>query len=143
MDLKKFVNDVILEVIWGVNEAAENVKKAHSAEGLRGIVNPQSDGATTDIEFDVAITVSRKKGAKLGIRVPVVSADGGVDHGEQRTSRVKFSVPIAFASQPVGSEYTNVGAPAPASAYEASPDGYPGPVGPEISPGPDPSSDSD
>ena len=142
MDLKKFVKDVILEVIRGVNEAADNVREAHSAEALRGAVNPRSDAATRDIEFDVALTVSRKQGAKLGIRVPVVSADGSVDHGEQRTNRVKFSVPVAFASQPVGSEYTDVGAPSPAPGYDASEDGCRGLIGPPVS-GPDPSSDSD
>ena len=66
MDLKEFVRDVILEVIRGVNEAADNVREAHSAEALRGAVNPQSRAATRDIEFDVAITVSRETGAKLG-----------------------------------------------------------------------------
>lgn len=133
MDLKEFVRDVVLEVIRGVNEAADIVREAHSAEALRGAVNPQSKAATRDIEFDVAITVSRKTGAELGVRVPVLSAGGGIDRGEQRTSRVKFSVPVAFASQPVGSEYTDVGAPGPASAYGDSSVGQRGPTGPPVS----------
>ena len=62
MDLKEFVKDVILKVIRGVNEAADNVREAHSAEALRGAVNPRSKAATSDIEFDVAITVSRNTG---------------------------------------------------------------------------------
>ena len=55
LDLKKFVKDVILEVIRGVNEAADNVREAHSAEALRGAVNPRSDAATRDIEFDASL----------------------------------------------------------------------------------------
>ena len=105
MDLKQFVKDVILEVMRGVNEAADNVREAHTAEAFRGAVNPRSEAATRGIEFDVAITVSRKTGTELGVRVPVLSAISGVDHGEQQTSHAKFSVRVAFTSQPVGNEY--------------------------------------
>ena len=65
MDLKEFVKDVILEVIRGVNEAADSVRKAHSVEVLRGAVNPRSKAGRREIEFDFAITVSRKSEVEL------------------------------------------------------------------------------
>ena len=117
MDLREFVQDVLFEIIGGVNEAADKVRVAHTSTRLRGAVNPRSKAATSDVEFDVALTVSMKNEAELGVRVPVLDAGGSRERTEQLTSRVKFTVPIAFASQPVGEEHITTAAPSPPEAY--------------------------
>ena len=117
MDLREFVQDVLFDIIEGVHEAADRVRDAHTARELRGAVNPRSNSATRDVEFDVALTVSKKNDAELGVRVPLLSAGGNRERTEQLTSRVKFTVPIAFASQPVGDEYISTNAPSGPEAY--------------------------
>ena len=116
MDLREFVQDVLCEIIDGVHEAAERVRDAHTSKELRGAVNPRSNAATKDVEFDVVLTVTTTKGAKLGVQVPYVGGGGSMESAEQQTSRVRFSVPIAFASQPVGPEYVTSNAPSPGPA---------------------------
>lgn len=118
MDLTDFVRDVLYEIIYGVNEAAQKVRDAHTSELLRGVVNPHSNAETKDVEFDVALTVTTKGGAKLGVQVPFVgTGEGSAERLEQQTSRVRFSVPIAFASQPVGKEFVMTGPPGQPETY--------------------------
>lgn len=118
MDLTDFVRDVLYEIIDGVNEAAQKVRRAHTSDHLRGVVNPHSNAETKDVEFDVALTVTTKGDAKLGVQVPFVGAgEGSAERVEQQTSRVRFSVPIAFASQPAGKEFVTTAPPGPADAY--------------------------
>lgn len=117
MELREFIQDVLFEIIEGVNETADKVRAAHTSKNLRGAVNPRSGASTNDVEFDVALTVSKKNDTELGIRVPLLSAGGSSERTEQQTSRVKFTVPIAFASQPVGEEYISTNAPSGPEAY--------------------------
>ena len=117
MALREFVRDVLFDIIGGVNEAADKVRVAHTSKNLRGAVNPRSSAATSDVEFDVALTVSKTSEAELGVRVPTLNAGGSKERTEQVTSRVKFTVPIAFASQPVGEEHILTAAPAGPKAY--------------------------
>jgi hypothetical protein len=127
MDLREFVKDTILEVIRGVHAAADSIREAHSAEGLRGAVIQPADATTSGIEFDVAVTVSGEAEAGLGLRVPLFIAGASTKLGEQRTNRISFTVPVAFAAQPVGPEHTITAAPAPPPALDSPQIGFPGP----------------
>ena len=121
MGLDKFVRDVLVEVITGVHDAAEDVRKQHVADpALRGAVNVA--GTTSDVQFDVAVTVSKREGGQLGLHVPFfdVGAKGEVSAAEETVNHIKFSVPVAFASQPVGPQYIKTGAPGP-SPVESDP----------------------
>ena len=131
MDLNEFVRKVFLETIRGVNEAANTVRMEHTSSDLRGAINPMSEGKTTDIEFDVSISVSTSSGGDLGVRVPMfeVGIGGKAERARQRTSRVNFSVPVAFASQPVGEKFISTAAPSPSPSHDDSVHGSPGPPG--------------
>ena len=112
MGLRKFVQDVLVEVITGVHEAAEHVRTQHVADlGLRGAVNTEEE--RSEVQFDVAVTVSYGGKGEVGLHVPFVGSKGEVSAAKQSVNRVKFSVPVAFASQPVGPEYTRSNAPSP------------------------------
>ena len=133
MDLREFVRDVLLDIVRGVHEAADTVKTEHESGDRRGAINPMSEANTNDVEFDVVISVSTSLGGGLNVSVPIIEAGfgGSADHAKQRTSRVKFSVPVAFASQPVGKEFTYVPSPGPAPADNSptkGPSGTPGPT---------------
>ena len=113
MNLKDFVRDALLDVITGVHEAAESVRTRHGGgqDALRGAVNPKSAGATNEVEFDLAVTVSRTGEGSGSVRVLVFGAEGKILKKTESLNRIKFAVPVAFASQPVGEEHTTTGAP--------------------------------
>lgn len=121
MDLRDFVSSVLLDVVSGVHDAAYKVREEHTY-GLRAAINPNSDGRTSDVEFEVAVAASQTGQVGLGVKVPFVDIGGARKVAKERTSRIRFSVPVAFASQPVGSEYT------PAPSPESPPDLSPSPV---------------
>ena len=102
MDLSKFVQSTICEIIRGV----DNAKRELQDEGVGAAVNPVWDSSDNlndqhvlKMEFDVAITVASASqtelGRERGIRVLSVDVDGkGQLTAEQSSvSRVKFSVP--------------------------------------------------
>ena len=131
MNLREFIHDTLMDILRGVHDTALGVKREHEEpDPLLGVVNPGlfEFNRTNDIKFDVALVVSKTKGGKIGVRVPALSASGESDRTVQHTSRVKFSVPVAFASQPVsGYKYTSTGPPASAEDYEDYPDDLEGP----------------
>ena len=119
MDLREFVSSVLLDIVSGVHDAAYKVREEHTY-GLRAAINPKSGGRTSDVEFEVAVAASQTGQVGLGVKVPFLDASAGGEIANERTSRIRFSVPVAFASQPVGSEY--ITAPPPALPPDLSPD---------------------
>ena len=112
MGLQQFVRDALVEVISGVHEAAEQVREKHvGSPSLRGAINPEHGRGVSDVQFEVAVTVSSGKKGGMGLRVPYISASGELSATEQAVNRIRFSVPVAFASQPVDAEYIVTGAP--------------------------------
>ena len=112
MDLRDFVSSVLLDVVSGVHDAAHKVREEHSY-GLRAAINPKSGGRTSNVEFEVAIAASQSGQVGLGVKVPFLEMGGASEVAKERTSRIRFSVPVAFASQPVGSDYTTAPSPPP------------------------------
>lgn len=122
LDLETFIKQTLIQISKGVDGAASELSKSESA-----IISPYGayNKATSfndahvsikkerkvynnrEIEFDIAVTVSDENvgdvGAKAKIGIKVISASIGSD--EKRTlqnssvSRIKFSLPIAFAAR--------------------------------------------
>lgn len=114
MQLKDFVKSVIVELVTGLSEANDAVRSSGA------IVNPAnvhplqeefgrlyghiSDSkmrrAVHKIDFDVAVTASEGKETKGGIGIAVATlglgASGKSDTAQSTTSRIQFSVPIAY-----------------------------------------------
>lgn len=115
MQLKDFVQSVIADIIGGINEASKNVADSGA------LVNPphvyiesgkygdhmagefRSDGARRlvhNIHFDVALTVSQGKGTHAGLGIAIadigIGAKGKSESSQSNTSRVRFSIPVAY-----------------------------------------------
>lgn len=96
MELKEFIAATLQQIITGVVEAQNYIKK----EKINAVVNSQI-GARTDktIEFDIAVTVNESKSTSAGGGISVASIinAGGkkqTESLEQSISRVKFSVDV-------------------------------------------------
>jgi hypothetical protein len=115
MELKDFVKSVIVELVTGLSEANDAVRPSGA------IVNPANvfplkeefghlyghigetkmRRAVHKIDFDVAVTAAEGKETKGGIGIAVATlglgASGKSDSTQSTTSRIQFSVPIAYA----------------------------------------------
>ena len=110
MGLEEFVQEALFEVVNGVHKAAEKVRMEH-AKGLRGALNTFLK--STSVDFDVAVTVSKDTGGSLKLSVPGIGVGANMSGNIQSENRVKFSVPVTFASQPVEAEHIMSDSPAP------------------------------
>lgn len=116
MDLKDFVKSVVVDIVNGIKEANNALKDSDA------IVNPSNVLPFNDsgnlyghilsekiksrerpvhkIDFDVAVTASEGKETKGGIAIAIASigigTSGKSDTTQSTTSRIKFSIPIAF-----------------------------------------------
>lgn len=96
MELKDFVSATIQQIIEGVAEAQNYVKK----EKINAVVNAQVGlKREKTIEFDIAVTVNESKSTSAGGGISVASIinAGGkkqTENVEQSISRVKFSVDV-------------------------------------------------
>jgi len=111
MDLKEFISETLSQIVSGVKGAQESAKR-HGAEinpelfgnvqelAKEGIVQTNSGGSTTIVEFDVALTVTEGTGTKGGIGVftgMVNLGSSGQSKSENiSVSRVQFKVPLAL-----------------------------------------------
>lgn len=116
MDLPEFIGSTLWAIIGGVHQAAEFIASRGHPAGVHGAINPLLKDSTVD--FDVAVTVSQSKEGGGGFKVAVfgagVDAKGVVSDATQIVHRIKFSVPVTLASQPVGPEHIMASPPSPA-----------------------------
>eukprot|EP00752_Nemacystus_decipiens_P017586 g15759.t1 len=110
MQLQQFVRETLVQVIRGIQEAAEDVGIPAKAETLVPIVgyafsrgaNVREISTLQDIEFDVAVVASesnsKSDGGGGGISVVGLQIGGRTEAEKARatetTSRVRFSVPV-------------------------------------------------
>jgi hypothetical protein len=96
MELKKFVEETLLQVMEGVKSAQEK------ASNYGGRINPSS-GMCENIHFDVAITTVEGKNKKEGIGIFVGSlglgSQGEKENLNSSVSRIKFQVLVDFPRQ--------------------------------------------
>jgi len=105
MDLQAFVHDALNQILAGI----ENAQKKNS----NSRINPhwgESRPKLAEIEFDIAVTVEKTSQSgdeakgKISVRTGFFDIGGGVGGDSQRaeanstTSRIKFSVPVAFTT---------------------------------------------
>ena len=109
MNVEEFVATTLEQIVAGVRRAQM------AAANHGGVVNPQVETAPSgrldmitatllqDVEFDVAVTVSKasKSGASLRVAVPWVGAgvEGSSGNDQSAISRIKFTVPIVLPKQ--------------------------------------------
>lgn len=107
MDLRKFIAETLTQIIGGINDAQQNMlefQKDENSDYTAPYVNPNpaSDHSKklSDIEFDVAVTVSDGKSAEGGGGLSVMGVSiGGKGASEQTNSsvsRIKFSIPVSY-----------------------------------------------
>ena len=107
MDLRKFIAETLTQIIGGINDAQQNMlefQKDENSDYTAPYVNPNpvSDHSKklSDIEFDVAVTVSNGKSAEGGGGLSVMGVSiGGKGASEQTNSsvsRIKFSIPVSY-----------------------------------------------
>lgn len=101
MELDKFVSETLVAISKGVDRAKsdtqESIKVNPPVYGSgTGQMTTIDDRATSDIQFDVALTVEDT--AEGGGKISVFGSNVGGSKGnkETLTSRVSFSVPVAF-----------------------------------------------
>jgi hypothetical protein len=91
MKVGDFVRDTLLEVIRGVNEAADSTSTAIAPNDING----ERVATGTEIEFEMSVVVDAKSGGQLRI---FQVADVGGDVGRQSSHRVSFRVPTFFGA---------------------------------------------
>lgn len=91
MELEEFISKTLTSI-------AKGVKTANKDNGLNFVIEPtgrkeKSDG---NIKFDIAVTVTKKKGRKgeIGIGILSIGLTGSKksDVSDETVSRIKFSV---------------------------------------------------
>lgn len=101
MELKEFISTTLKQVVEGVIDAQDYMKK----EKINAIISPAGTYVKEkSIDFDVAITVneSNSTSAGGGINVASIITAGGKKNSEsteQSISRVKFSVGVNLPRQ--------------------------------------------
>lgn len=114
MELQEFVKSAITQIINGLDEAHDAVKDSGAIVNPRNvsplkeefgtlhghISNRKMLRAVHKLEFDVAVTASKGKETKGGIGVAIATiglgASGKSDTAASMSSRIRFSVPIAY-----------------------------------------------
>jgi hypothetical protein len=117
MELKDFVAETLVQIQEGVQEAIERRSQNSKAEGAISPkhfdmksydpVNPNADWDkyVQKVDFDLAVSVSDKKGAegKGSIKIFSIADAGGSKSKSSETStvcRVKFTIPIIPPGSP-------------------------------------------
>ena len=120
MELKDFVSETLTQILQGVRESQKrqeehggeinlSVWSRSSSEGAEGAIQhkgflvSKSRKAIDYVNFDVAITLTRGKGAKAGIGVFVgavgLGSQGQTSSSEGSINRIQFKVPISFPQE--------------------------------------------
>lgn len=107
MELQKFIQKTIVEIINGVKSAGKEVGENHINPSLTGELPKNAktyyQEIVQDVEFDVAVTVEEKKegGVEGKISVLGYGIGGGIstDNTASTVTRIKFSVPLLYSGQ--------------------------------------------
>jgi hypothetical protein len=100
MKLSKFIDETLTEILTGIREAQKKeggglISAEMHADGRSvGLLSLSGHGNFSAVQFDVSVLAETKGGAKAGIMVWSVGAEGSGEHTSQHTSRIKFTVPL-------------------------------------------------
>jgi hypothetical protein len=110
MELRDFVKEALVQIIEGVRDAQDVIKKPggkinpiqqyFGEEKHSNTIRDEGGQVIHMVEFDVAITVKEDAAAKGGVGLVVgpIAIGTRADASEQNTStnRIKFPVPITY-----------------------------------------------
>jgi hypothetical protein len=109
VELREFVKETLVQITQGVRDAQVLAREAGGAVSPALTAFQQAESYLGRIEgnhpvflvdFDVAVTATKGKGAGAEAKVTIapfsVGAGGKVNQAEEKTSRVKFKVPVAL-----------------------------------------------
>jgi hypothetical protein len=110
MNLDDFVKNALIQIVAGVVEAQEEIRKRGAETGsirnygaTQGLRTDANGREIHKVEFDVALAESSATDTKGGIGVFLGSVglgSQGASHGESSsTSRIKFSVPLVLPGE--------------------------------------------
>ena len=108
MELKEFVKETLTQIVDGVIEAGEELRKKNAdvnpigghfdQSALQGRQWSFKEGVTEVVSFDVALTDQSSKGTKGGIGVFLGSvglgSQGQSEASQTSLSRIRFQIPI-------------------------------------------------
>lgn len=104
MELKDFISDVLASIVYGVEQAQEQIKNSKAiinprgTQGLIAIENSKPPPDLTIVEFEVSVqaTTARNGGGGVAVKVAVVevSGQGKTETTDSENSRLKFSIPV-------------------------------------------------
>lgn len=104
MDLRTFISSTLTQIVGGVKDAIDEVRSIDPNAKINPTPNDQYYSSPENVEFDVAVTVTKtKKGdAGAGIHIAGIRAGGKgeIGHESEEISRIKFSVPISVPNSP-------------------------------------------
>lgn len=119
MELKDFLKDTLTQIATGINETNKELTSLNSfvvssniwgEKVLSYIVKNDVKHLVTNIDFDIALTVtkvdSEKEGTKIGISVAGLDLGLGVgsehkgENQNQTISKIRFSLPLALPTEP-------------------------------------------
>ncbi len=111
MDIKDFIENSLLQIVEGVNNANEKIKNFGALISSKN-VRPLREGTTFNtntgdlvnlIEFDIGVTVNEKDTTSGGAGIKIAGLNIGGDlqneSVNQRISRIKFSIPLTLPSK--------------------------------------------
>lgn len=112
MELKEFVRSALVEISEGILSA--QIEASHLVAIAPGTVDSKPQDQVTDVEFDIAVVVSKSKGAsrskdgKMEGSIQVFDFSLGGSASEKKTankseahkevSRIRFKVPVKLSS---------------------------------------------
>lgn len=110
MNLREFVTESLVQIVCGVNDAAEQLRESGAEVNPRRRAGPpsqmhrQTSTPIQSIEFDVAVTIGAAAetsgGGSFGLQVFSIGAKSTSASDSQSISRLRFSIPLALpASQ--------------------------------------------
>jgi hypothetical protein len=107
VNLKEFVAETLEQIMEGVSAAKSKdgrvavvpeIKTAGMGPGMAVITAPRP---VYTVEFDAAVTVSKKLEGELKGHLAVVGGSASDVREDSKVSRVKFSVPLDLTAPPV------------------------------------------
>lgn len=107
MDLRNFIAETLTQIIGGITDAQKNMmefQKDKESEYTAPYVNPNPSSDNhkklSDVDFDVAVTVSEGKSVEgsggLSVMGVSLGGKGGSEQTNSSVSRIKFSIPVSY-----------------------------------------------
>ncbi len=108
MDIKDFVENTLVQIVEGINNANEKLKDQGAkitSKDVRALregttLNSRTGDLVNLIDFDVAVTVNEKDTADggAGIKIAGINIGGKLQNetSNQSISRIKFSIPLSL-----------------------------------------------